>query len=149
MERRSGGNLKRKQASASEGGEILRRKKEMMAALCADDDDLFSCTALTAEDAQQPEDGKARKKKKVVKQRLPMALIQYMKDTPHPTTDELSEEELAKHSKEYREVDYVRDKFRSDKIRAYFQAIIDQYEARGYAEDETEVTDDEEEAVGN
>lgn len=90
-------NSRREQASApeaallereaSEGEEILRRNKEMMEAMAEE-----WGTKSTAEEAGA---GK-KKRKKVVKTRLP-------------------------------------------------QALIDQYRARGYAEDETEVTDDESE----
>ncbi|CAL4919043.1 unnamed protein product [Urochloa decumbens] len=86
------------------------------------------------------------KRTKVVKTRVPQKFIEYMMRTPHPICDGLSEDELAKHTEEFRE-GYAKRKFKSDKIRAYYDALLDQYKEKGFAEDEAEVevTDDEEE----
>ncbi|CAN6322602.1 unnamed protein product [Urochloa humidicola] len=132
-------------ANASEGGgEILRRKKEMLAAMKAIGAEMYG-VKLTTEAAHQAGAGK-KKRTKVVKTRLPQEFIDYMIATPNPTVDEISEEELAKCSKQYRE-GYAKRKFKDDKIKAYYDALLDQYEAKGYAEDEAEVevTDDEDE----
>uniref|UniRef100_K3ZF14 Uncharacterized protein n=1 Tax=Setaria italica TaxID=4555 RepID=K3ZF14_SETIT len=78
------------------------------------------------------------RKKKVIKKRLPQELIEYMIPTPHPIIGEpLTDDQLAKHSKGFREA-YTKSKVKSEK-----------YNAKGYAEDEGEVTDDEEEMVEN
>ncbi|CAN6286823.1 unnamed protein product [Urochloa humidicola] len=132
-------------ANASEGGgEILMRKKEMLAAMKAIGAEMYG-VKLTAEAAHQAGVVKT-KRTKVVKTRLPQEFIDYMIATPNPTVDEISEEELAKCSKQYRE-GYAKRKFKDDKIKAYYDALLDQYEAKGYAEDEAEVevTDDEDE----
>lgn len=89
--------------------------------------------------------GKA-KRMKVVKHRVPQDFIDYMIATPSPILTERSEDELAKEGKPFRDT-YAIHKVRNDKIKAYFRALLDQYEAQGYAEDESEVTDEEEEAA--
>ncbi|KAF8775639.1 hypothetical protein HU200_004418 [Digitaria exilis] len=80
---------------------------------------------------------------KVVKRLLPQDFIDYMMETPSPILDEVPEDELAKRPKFFRDA-YARCKVRNDKIKAYYDALIDQYKQLGYAEDESEVTDDEE-----
>ncbi|CAN6315256.1 unnamed protein product [Urochloa humidicola] len=132
-------------ASASEGGEILRRKKEMVAAIKAIAAEGMYGVKFTAEAAHEAGAGKM-KRTKVVKTRVPQEFIDYMLTTPHPTVDPLSEEELATRSKEYREA-YVKRKFKGDKIKAYYDALLDQYRILGYVDDEAEVdvTDDGEE----
>ncbi|KAF8660653.1 hypothetical protein HU200_057565 [Digitaria exilis] len=67
-----------------------------------------------------------------------------MMETPSPILDEVPEDELAKRPKFFRDA-YATCKVRNDKIKAYYGALIDQYKKLGYAEDESEVTDDEEE----
>uniref|UniRef100_K4AMQ6 Uncharacterized protein n=1 Tax=Setaria italica TaxID=4555 RepID=K4AMQ6_SETIT len=94
---------------------------------------------LTLAQAQQAGAGETTtRKKKVIKKRLPQELIKYMIATPHPIIGEpLTDDQFTKHSKGFREA-YTKSK-----------AIIDQYNAKGYTEDEGEVTDDEEETVEN
>ncbi|CAD6333517.1 unnamed protein product [Miscanthus lutarioriparius] len=68
-----------------------------------------------------------KKRKRVVNQRLPKALIDLM---------------LAKRSREFRRF-YALTTFVDAKLRDYEQALIRQYNAEGYAEDESEVPDSE------
>nr|CAB3498202.1 unnamed protein product [Digitaria exilis] len=123
--------MAKKASTSSEGSEILRRKKEMMGAISNTVKKLLAATGKT-------------KRMKVVKRRVPQYLIDYMIRTPNPVLDEIPEHELAKRSQAFRDT-YAGDKDINDKIRAYFLALLDQYKAQGYAEDESEVTDDDEE----
>nr|CAB3493023.1 unnamed protein product [Digitaria exilis] len=84
--------------------------------------------SLKSKKTKQAGDGKA-KRKKVVKTRLPLALIEKLVATPY-TNDGIPDDRLAK--------------ARRAKMMAYRQAIINQYNDKGYVEDESEVTDDEE-----
>ncbi|KAF8775640.1 hypothetical protein HU200_004419 [Digitaria exilis] len=128
----SGGHdIKRNQASSSQGSEILRTKKEVMLAYL--DGELPSART------------RAGKRTKVIKYRLPQRYIDHIKSrASSPILDELSEEELANEPKFYRDA-YAESKVLNDKIKAYYHALIEQHDVKGYAEDEAEVTDDEEE----
>nr|CAB3498203.1 unnamed protein product [Digitaria exilis] len=128
-----GHDLKRNQASSSQGSEILRTKKEMLLAYL--DGELPSART------------RAGKRTKVIKYRLPQGYIDHIKSrASNPILDELSEEALANEPKFYRDA-YAESKVLNDKIKAYYRALIEQYEAQGYAEDEAEVTDDEDETA--
>ncbi|CAL4995552.1 unnamed protein product [Urochloa decumbens] len=128
---------KSNQASPSEGGEILRLVKEIREAMAARD---RLSPKPTGKKAQTPVVGK---KKKVVKRKLSKESIDLMKDRLY-TFVEIPEDELAKYySKEFRDI-YAAKKVIADKIVAYQRALISQYDAQGFAEDETEVTDEEE-----
>nr|CAB3493229.1 unnamed protein product [Digitaria exilis] len=124
--------MAKKASTSSEGSEILRRKKEMLGVI-SNSVKKFLLAGKT-------------KRMNVVKHRVPQNLIDYMLRTPNPILDEIPEHELAKRSQAFRDT-YAGDKDINDKIRAYFLALLDQYKAQGYAEDESEVTDDEEETV--
>ncbi|CAN6247455.1 unnamed protein product [Urochloa humidicola] len=121
-------SLKRKESSASEEADadlIRRLKKEAM--------------ALILEDAA--EDLPVKKKRKIVKQRLPQGLIDYMMERPYKL-DGIPQHRVAEHSRRFLEF-YAKKKAIADKVLEYEQALIDQYLTKGYAEDEVEVTDDE------
>ncbi|CAN6281375.1 unnamed protein product [Urochloa humidicola] len=139
-------NRNHEASASSEGGEILRRKKEMVAAIKAIAAEGMYGVKFTAAEAGHEAGAGKIKRTKVVKTRVPQEFIGYMLVTPHPTVDPLSEEELATRSKEYREA-YVKRKFKGDKIKAYYDALLDQYRTLGYVDDEAEVdvTDDNEE----
>jgi hypothetical protein len=85
----------------------------------------------------------AGKKKKAVRVILPDNYIDYIKENPGMMR-ELSDEEMAKCPKRFRQR-YAITKVINAKNLAYQQALIDQYRAFGFAYDEKDVTDDEEE----
>lgn len=70
------------------------------------------------------------------------AIIDYIIENPCMMT-ELSAKQMAKCSKEYRQ-SYAMTKIINAKKRAYHQALIEQRSAYGFAYDEVEVTDDDE-----
>ncbi|CAO2041321.1 unnamed protein product [Urochloa humidicola] len=122
-------SLKRKESSASEDADadlIRRLKKEAM--------------ALILEDAAE-EDLPVKKKRKIVKQRLPQGLIDYMMERPYKL-DGIPQHRVAEHSRRFLQF-HAKKKAIADKVLEYEQALIDQYLTKGYAEDEVEVTDDE------
>ncbi|OEL17331.1 hypothetical protein BAE44_0021649 [Dichanthelium oligosanthes] len=63
---------------------------------------------------------------------------------PYKPVDEIPEERLAEFSQEFRDW-YATEKAITDKIVEYEQALINQYLTKGYAENEIEITDDDEE----
>ncbi|KAM3191904.1 hypothetical protein ACQJBY_069254 [Aegilops geniculata] len=89
--------------------------------------------------------GARKKRMKVVKRRLPQALIDHIIAYPY-TVEDIPADRLAKRSKFFREF-YAESKETADKIVAYQRGLIDQYNTKGYAEEDREVTDDEEETV--
>ena len=98
--------------------------------------------AEAAAEAARP----AKKRKRVVNQRLPKALIDLMVAWPFRSVEDLTPVQLAKRSREFRRF-YALTTFVDAKLRDYEQALIRQYNAEGYAEDESEVTDSEEDAT--
>jgi hypothetical protein len=86
-----------------------------------------------------------KKKKRVVRVIMPDAYIDYIIENPDMMR-ELSDEEMTKCPEEYHQM-YAINKVINAKNLAYQQALIDQYRAFGFAYDEKEVTDEEEEAV--
>jgi len=94
--------------------------------------------------AEEEEAIKNKKRKRVVKRRVPKALIDHMVAWPFGSANILTPVQLAKRSLERRRY-YALSSFIEAKLRAYQQALIRQYNALGYAEDEIEVTDSEEE----
>ncbi|KAF7109785.1 hypothetical protein CFC21_109989 [Triticum aestivum] len=89
--------------------------------------------------------GARKKRMKVVKRRLPQALIDHIIAYPY-TMEDIPADRLAKRSKFFREF-YAESKETADNIVAYQRGLIDQYNTKGYAEEDREVTDDEEETV--
>lgn len=83
----------------------------------------------------------------MVEKRLPLAFIEKLIATPYPN-DDIPDDRLANLPQFYRDF-YDEHRARNAKMMAYRQAIIDQYNEKGYEEDESEVTDDEEETVEN
>jgi len=98
--------------------------------------------AEAAAEAARP----AKKRKRVVNQRLPKALIDLMVAWPFRSVEDLTPVQLAKRSREFRRF-YALTTFVDAKLRDYEQALIRQYNAEGYAEDESDVTDDEEDVM--
>ncbi|CAN6325750.1 unnamed protein product [Urochloa humidicola] len=122
-----------KEASAKEKSEILRLKREA--------DVLMKRTAA---EEPQPAAGKKRKKM-VIKTRVPRAAIEYMILKPHKPLDGFPEEKLAMYSQEVREF-YFKRKAIADNLLEYERALIRQFRKKGYAVDykEVEVTDNDE-----
>jgi hypothetical protein len=83
---------------------------------------------------------------KVVKSKFPKELIEHMAACPFTVCNDLSDEKLAQRTPYFREV-YATVKLFEAKNCEYWNALIAQQEELDYAEDENEVTDDEEEAV--
>lgn len=131
---------------ASQGTDVLKKKKKELIEAIAAEDCQWVGLRTTAEDAQPS--GAGKKRKVVVKRRLPQALIDFLIANPCKPVNELPDDVLAKQSEEYREI-YAEKKDKAQKINAYNQTLIDQYYVNGYADDESEVSDDEEETVEN
>ncbi|CAL4890418.1 unnamed protein product [Urochloa decumbens] len=128
-------SLKRKESSASEeevdaDADLIRRLKKEALALIRKD---------LPEEAQPP----VKKRKKIIKQRLPQGLIDYMMENPF-ILREIPQERLTARSQRFLE-SYAKEKAIADKVLQYEQALINQYLTKGYAEREVEVTDDESE----
>ena len=139
---------------SQQGFGILKKRKEAMAA-----QDLFDLQYVpgglgTWKDRwsemkakMEEEAAPAKKRKRVVKQRFSKALIDHLVVCPFRSADDdLTPAQLAKRSHRYRQL-HALSTFVDGKMRDYEQALIDQYNALGYAEDEREVTDNEEDDV--
>ena len=74
---------------------------------------------------------------------VPDAYIHFIKENP-TLMRELSDEEMAECPEHHRQL-YVIQKLVNDKNCAYQKALIDQYNTFGFAYDEKEVTDDDDE----
>uniref|UniRef100_A0A0E0JJJ4 Uncharacterized protein n=1 Tax=Oryza punctata TaxID=4537 RepID=A0A0E0JJJ4_ORYPU len=85
-----------------------------------------------------------KKKKKLVRTRVPNGRVEFMMKHPFTTACPFSEEELAKRSASYRQLHSI-SKFIDRKMNDYEQVLIEQYIKQGYAEDESEITDDDDE----
>ncbi|KAF8685899.1 hypothetical protein HU200_043817 [Digitaria exilis] len=118
-----------KEVSVLEIGEVLKKRKEAMAALHL---------LLTGEEEEPAEVG--NKVKRIVKKSVAVDRINSMRANPCSTFQELSPEVLNSQSQEFL-VTYNRSRIFDQKVRAYEQALIQQYDSHGYAEDEIEVTD--------
>jgi hypothetical protein len=99
--------------------------------------------ALMRNNRPKPAGGPEKKMKKVVKSVVPQRLIDFMILYPHKSLDGFPEEELGKRSQKFRDF-YAEEKDISDKVLEYQQALLKQFRTKGYADDHTEVTDDEE-----
>lgn len=135
-----------------EGFDILKKKKESRAAMDLRklrfvpggmdnwmDRWMEMKAKLEEEEAARP----VKKRKRVVKQRMPKSLIDHMVAVPFTTIEDLTPAQLEKRTPGFRQL-HALTTFVNAKMRDYEQALIDQYNALGYAEDETEVTDNEE-----
>ncbi|CAO1945898.1 unnamed protein product [Urochloa humidicola] len=88
--------------------------------------------------------GTRNKRKKVVKRKVPQGLIDCMILNPHNPWNGYPEEKLGKCPKKFREL-YAKEKARTDKVLEYEHALIKQFRTKGYAEDYTEVSDNNDE----
>ena len=96
--------------------------------------------------AAEEEAMKKKKRKRVVKCRVPKALIDHMVAWPFGSGNYLTPAQLAKRSPKFRQY-HALSTFINTKLCDYEQALIRQYNALGYAEDEIELTDSEEDAT--
>ncbi|XP_066354347.1 uncharacterized protein [Miscanthus floridulus] len=148
---------KKKQACVSKGCGILKAKEEALAAVrllhfkrVPGGMDIWMDhwremkAKAAAEEAASP---MMKKRKRVVQQRLPKALINLMVARPFRSIEDLTSAQLAKRSREFRKL-YAFTTFADAKLRDYEQTSSGStYDAQGYAEDESDVTDDEEDAT--
>lgn len=136
------------EVSPWKGSEILRLKKEAFAA-----DDLWNhyrdvpggmeLWLKAKEDAAKAEDFQPKKKKmKIVKTRLTPKFIFMLKTSSLCTVSDITDESLAKKSESLRQM-YTMRRYIDGKWTEYLNALVQQYDLLGYAEDEDEVTDDE------
>ncbi|CAD6244083.1 unnamed protein product [Miscanthus lutarioriparius] len=133
------GALKKEGDSLFKEGEMLKLREEYWEAALLWEDKLVP--ALLWKITQVPTVDK--KKKKVVKIIMPNAYIDDIIENPDMMR-ELSDEEMAECLEEYRQ-SYAIAKVMNAKNHAYQQALIAQYRAFGFAYDEKEVIDEEEE----
>ena len=151
--------MAKKQASSSEEGYgILKAKKEAVAAArllrfrrVPGGSEIWmdhwrEMKAKEAADEAAEAARPVKKRKRVLKRRLPKALIDHMVARPFRSVEDLTPAQLAKRTSGFRQY-YPLTTFVDAKLRDYQQALIRQYNAVGYAEDETEVTDSEEDAT--
>ncbi|CAN6201923.1 unnamed protein product [Urochloa humidicola] len=124
-----------KTCEAEEVDEVLKLQEEAL---------LLMKPTAAEEAAEAAQLGGPLKKRKIMKQRVPRELIDYlmMARTCEPV-DDIPEESLAEHSQEFREW-HATEKAIDDKVAQYEQALINQFLTKGYAETLAEVTDDEE-----
>ncbi|CAN6373901.1 unnamed protein product [Urochloa humidicola] len=133
-------------ACASEQDLILQLKREMKALRdrkreeWALDDRMAGKKVGPAKEKAEP----ANKRKKVVKRKVPKESIEYMILNPHNPWNGYPEQKLRKSPQKFREF-YAKEKARADKFLEYQKALIKQFRDKGYADDYTEVTDDDDE----
>jgi len=96
--------------------------------------------------AGEEEATKTKKRKRVVRRRVSKALIDHMVAWLFGSGNYLTPAQLAKRSPECRQY-YALSTFIDAKLRDYEQALIRQYNALGYVEDEIELPDSEEDAT--
>lgn len=143
---------KKLEPSTSEGSHILRLKKEAFAA-----DGLWNemrdvpggmqrwLKASEAE-AAKAEETRPNKRRKVVKTSLTPKFIEFLRTRPSRTVTDISDETLSRKSESFRR-HYLIRKYVDGKWADYLNALVKQYDLLGHAEDEDEVTDDEDDDV--
>uniref|UniRef100_A0A0D3HX57 Uncharacterized protein n=1 Tax=Oryza barthii TaxID=65489 RepID=A0A0D3HX57_9ORYZ len=140
-------NKKKKILAKCEGGEILKKKKLALDSMSLwKFKDMPGAIDLWIESRARAEAAIAagkKKRKKLFKTRVPNGRVEFMMKHRFSSTEPLSDEELANCSASYRQL-YGIAKFIDRKMNDYEQLLIDQYVKQGYAEEETEATDDDE-----
>ncbi|CAL4995845.1 unnamed protein product [Urochloa decumbens] len=137
-------------ACASEQDLILMLKREMKALMArrreewALEDRVAGKKVQSVGEEAEPAARAAKKRKTVVKRKVPHRLIDYIILNPHNPWNGYPEEKLGKCPQKFREF-YAKEKARADKLLEYQQALIKQFRTKGYAEDYTEVSDNDEE----
>ncbi|CAN6330353.1 unnamed protein product [Urochloa humidicola] len=130
-------------ACASEQDLILQLKREMKALRDREreewalDDRMAGKKVGPAKEKADP----ANKRKKVVKRKVPKESIEYMILNPHNPWNGYPEQKLRKSPQKFREF-YAKEMARADKFLEYQKALIKQFRDKGYADDYTEVTND-------
>ena len=134
---------KKEAGSLWKEGEMLKLRKELREAqrLWGEMREKAIRGALATKTTQEPAVDE-KKKKKVVRVILPDGCIDDIIESRCMMPD-LSARQMARCSKEHRQ-SYAMIKIINAKRRAYYQALIRQRDAFGFAYDEEEVTDDEE-----
>ncbi|KAM3245075.1 hypothetical protein ACQJBY_056417 [Aegilops geniculata] len=132
--------LKRKKAGAPKEAEIPERKKVFMP--ISPTDVLLGKRPKEVLPAGAPE-----KRMKVVRRRLPQSLVEHIVANPYLMAV-VPADALARETNYYREF-YAESRRMANRIAAYQQGIIDQYKSFGYAEDDTEVTDEDDDGGGD
>ncbi|CAL4911880.1 unnamed protein product [Urochloa decumbens] len=141
--------IKELSACASEPDLILMLKREINAHVHhrreerALEDRVAGKKVRPVEEEADPA-GTGKKRKKVVKRKVPQGLIDTMILNPHNPWNGYREEELGKCPKKFREF-YAKEKALADKVLEYEHALIKQFRTKGYAEDYTVVTDNDDE----
>ncbi|CAN6357437.1 unnamed protein product [Urochloa humidicola] len=125
----------------------LMRMKEL--STCASEQDLIlmlkrEIKALEDCKVQPAAAGIGNKRKKVVKRKVRQGLIDCIVLNPHNPWNGYPEEKLGKCPQKFREF-YAKEKARIDKVLEYEQALIKQFRTKGYADDYTEVSDNDDE----
>ncbi|CAO2140663.1 unnamed protein product [Urochloa humidicola] len=139
--------LKRKRefsACTSEQDLILQLKRELKALVDRGRKDrMVEKKVQPAKDEPEPA-GTEKKRKKVVKRKVPQELIDIIILNPHNPWNGYPEEDLGKCPKKFREF-YAKEKALANKVLEYEHALIKQFRTKGYAEDYTEVSDNDDE----
>ncbi|CAN6380396.1 unnamed protein product [Urochloa humidicola] len=139
--------MKKLSACASEQDLILMLKREIKALIeCRREEWALEdrVAAKKVRPAGEEAEPAARAgKKKVVKRKVSQGLIDIMILNPHDPWNGYPEEKLGRCSQKFHEF-YAKEKARADKVLEYEHALIKQFHNKGYAEDYTEVTDDDE-----
>ncbi|CAN6330234.1 unnamed protein product [Urochloa humidicola] len=137
--------LKRKMelsACTSEQDLILQLKRELKALVDRGRKDRTTGKKVHPAEEEPELAGNGKKRKKVVKRKVPQELIDIMILSPHNPWNGYPKEELGKCPEKFREF-YAKEKALADKVLEYEDALIKQFRTKGFAEDYTEVTDNE------
>lgn len=138
--------------STSEGSHILKLKKEMLAADEIWKEMLWNVPGgmhrwLKAREVARAEETRPNKRKKlVIKTSLPPSYIEFLRTRPARTFTDISDERLSTKSEVFQR-EYLAMKYVDGKRAAYRNALVEQYDLFGHAEDEHEFTDDEDDDV--
>ncbi|CAL4904491.1 unnamed protein product [Urochloa decumbens] len=134
--------------------QILNLKKEMKALMDRRREERALEDRMAGEEAQpavaekdraaaEAEAPRKKRKTVVIKSMVPQGVIDYMTANPNIS---FRREKLPNRPQKFREW-YAKRKAISDKYLEYDLALIKQYVTKGYAEDYTEATDDEDEDI--
>jgi hypothetical protein len=96
---------------------------------------------VKAKEEARVEEAQPKKRKMVLKTKLPETVIEAMKLRPYRSLEPMANEDLAYQTESFRKL-YEMLRFVDEKMNAYEQALIKQHDSNGYVEDETEATYD-------
>jgi hypothetical protein len=145
------GTTENKEPSTSEGSHILKLKKEAFAADGLWREMLHVPGGMhrwlkAREEVAKAEEARPKKRKKVVKTSLTPKYIEFLRTFPTRTMTDISDERLSRKSETFRR-EYLMRKYIDGKWADYRKALVKQYDLLGHAEDEDELTDDEDDDV--